>query len=197
MTLSDLRQTIAELREMEPRIAERIKISGECLEWTGARSGKLGYAVLYMGGGGKNPKTRKVSRLVWELLNGPIPEGKCVCHTCDNPGCVNPNHLWLGTLAENNRDRHIKGRTKISPEAANRYYKSLAHCKHGHPLSGDNIRIYKGTERVCRACGRNTTRKSYWKRKLHKSTEEGEKPKEKLPPYGGDPSIDDLIGGNS
>lgn len=53
-------------------------------------------------------------RYSWFLANGDIPEGKHVLHRCDNPICVNPGHLFLGTQADNNRDRNAKGRT-ISP----------------------------------------------------------------------------------
>ena len=51
-----------------------------------------------------------VHRMAWELENGPIPEGRCVLHTCDNPPCVRPDHLFLGTVADNNKDRDDKGR---------------------------------------------------------------------------------------
>lgn len=55
-------------------------------------------------------------RLAWICANGPIPDGLCVCHKCDVPNCINPDHLFLGTRADNNRDRHAKGR-----------YDSMAH----------------------------------------------------------------------
>lgn len=50
------------------------------------------------------------SRVSWYLFKGEDPGNSCVCHTCDNGMCVNPDHLWLGTIADNNRDKMEKGR---------------------------------------------------------------------------------------
>lgn len=78
---------------------------GECWVWTAATKTK-GYGKFGIGS-----ITALSHRVCWELCRGPIPEGLFVLHRCDNPPCCNPEHLFLGTLADNNRDRDSKGRT--------------------------------------------------------------------------------------
>jgi hypothetical protein len=76
----------------------------ECWEWSGGRHGK-GYGQF------GNPTT-KAHRVAWELYRGPVPDGLHVLHSCDNPPCVNPNHLFLGTNLDNVNDKVAKGRAK-------------------------------------------------------------------------------------
>jgi hypothetical protein len=82
----------------------------ECLNWLGYKN-KTGYGIKGNRINGKF-KLRFVHRLEYEAWNGPIPDGLCVLHKCDNPSCYNIHHLFLGTRKDNNDDKIAKGRGK-------------------------------------------------------------------------------------
>lgn len=77
----------------------------DCIEWAVCRD-RFGYGMRKVYG-----KVRRLHLIAFEEANGPIPEGRVVRHKWDNPSCYNPAHLELGTRAENNRDRDVRGRT--------------------------------------------------------------------------------------
>jgi hypothetical protein len=89
---------------LENRFLSYVDKSDNCWIWKGTIH-KNGYGRLHIG-----KKSCYAHRVSWYLKHGEIPIGLCVCHTCDNPLCVNPSHLWLGTIADNMHDRDKKGR---------------------------------------------------------------------------------------
>lgn len=100
---------------LKERLYSKIKvdpISG-CWEWTGAKD-KAGYGRINVGS--RKDKSRhceRAHRLSYTLSVGKIPDGMEVCHKCDNPSCINPDHLFVGTRQDNVDDRERKGRNVV------------------------------------------------------------------------------------
>lgn len=109
------------------------RLESGCLVWTGARDSS-GYGHVRMPG----RKLRSCHRLSWLLLFGYIPNGMYVCHKCDNPPCVNPSHLFLGTARDNALDRDAKGRRGRG--APRKGYRRVGFGK----LSDEDVRDIRG-----------------------------------------------------
>lgn len=86
-----------------------VKTLGGCWEWKGTKN-EYGYGIFLLPG----EKSSRAHRVMYERVNGPIPNNLVVMHICDNPSCVNPDHLRLGTKADNNKDRIEKRRGKYN-----------------------------------------------------------------------------------
>lgn len=114
----------------------KVDKTGECWVWVAGRF-VTGYGAY------RNQGAHRVS---WGLMNGPIPAGLFVLHRCDNPPCVRPDHLFLGTHTDNMHDKVAKGRASGQ---------QLTHCPEGHEYTVENTYIYPGrTARKCRTCHR-------------------------------------------
>jgi hypothetical protein len=111
-----------------------------CWLWAGRLHYK-GYGEI-----GFFSKKQKAHRVSWLLHKGEIPDGLFVCHKCDTPACVNPDHLFLGDNKDNIDDSVRKKRHASSRKT---------HCQNGHEYNEENTR-YKnnGKERACKACDR-------------------------------------------
>lgn len=94
---------------IKDRLLRKIKINDvtDCWEWQGGKN-NVGYGMIRDEHG-----MRTTHRVSYEEHKGNIPKGMCVCHSCDNPKCVNPDHLWLGTKKDNWQDMINKGRNNF------------------------------------------------------------------------------------
>lgn len=115
-----------------------------CWPWVAAKSNS-GYGRFYISKG----RMVTATRLAWMIANQKDwPEDRLACHTCDNPICVNPSHIWAGTLRENAIDSIQKGR---QPRVLKEF------CSRGHDIRGQD-RLSPSSQHRCRECVRETGR---------------------------------------
>lgn len=128
----------------------------QCWLWLGSKN-ERGYGSM-----SHNKRLRKATHLAFEIHHmRPFPIGMVARHTCDNPSCVNPQHIVPGTLRQNAQDMVERKR-----HHANR----RTHCIKGHPLSGENLIHRKNGQRGCREC--NKAHQKNYKRKVRSKSHE-------------------------
>lgn len=145
-------------KELLYRFIRKIKINNpevdqnQCWEWQGCFSGsQISYPYFRYNG-----STKRAHKFSYKYFKGEVPDGITVNHDCNNKKCVNPKHLSLMTIQENLKlrlPRKIEDRTQ---------------CKKGHPLTGDNLYLYRGRTKQCYICKKEYMRhysKTYYQQK--------------------------------
>lgn len=128
----------------------------DCIEWPGSRLAEgYGYFRTPQKDGSKGILAH---RFIYEVIHGPIPDDLVVRHTCDNPPCVNPEHLLLGTQANNVQDMMDRGRWG----AFGKFEVPLqTHCLRGHEFTDENTYLSPKGSRICKECTRIRSREYY------------------------------------
>ncbi len=116
---------------LREKFENRVKKSDGCWVWWGNVNAETGYGRLFFEG-----RIHFAHRVSYELHKGPIASGIFVCHKCDNPPCCNPDHLFLGTQADNMTDKSRKGRSRGG------VFKGSAH--HNSSLNDDQVIEIRG-----------------------------------------------------
>jgi hypothetical protein len=130
--------------EFWERLTAKVDFTPFCWLWTGAKTHD-GYGNIGVG----KYKRFAAHRITYQMFRGPIPEGLQLDHLCRVRHCVNPFHLEAVTCREN----ILRGEGVCARHARR------THCKHGHELAGDNLRVALDGERICRTCHREGNRK--------------------------------------
>lgn len=135
------------IEKVKEMLLASFDLVGDCWIWKYGKHEKErdNYGVVSI-----ENKKYKVHRLSATIFNGfDIDSGICILHTCDNPPCYNPEHLFEGSREENNSDRDKKGRHGSS---------KVTHCPQGHEYNFSNTAYRKNGGRICRACNRDGLR---------------------------------------
>ena len=141
---------------IKDRFFQKVNKTDSCWLWTGALSSR-GYGSF-----GVNGKTTAAHRYSYQIHTGQIPKGFVICHTCDTPSCVNPDHLWAGPQSENMKDMFNKNRQGTSNRRKDA-------CKKGHSFEEFEPLVYikrQGRQfgkeyRICKECKRINDSKYY------------------------------------
>jgi hypothetical protein len=127
----------------EQRFWRLVTLGDGC--WERGGSDRHGYGLISI-----HNRQQLAHRYSWELHNGPIPTGINVCHHCDNPRCVRPDHLFLGTQKDNLRDMSAKGRG---------WKQADTHCINGHEYATHGRYVDHTGKRQCRTCALDAQRR--------------------------------------
>lgn len=158
---------------LEERFWEKVEKTDTCWIWRGATNSR-GYGVIQL-----NKKAQYAHRVVLELVGTPVSTGLIVCHRCDNPPCVRPDHLFIGTVQDNSDDMKAKGRQAHPVWHAERAAKLSRSLKAFHAANPGAVprrvfcpagHLYEETgvvrdgRRRCSECDRIRNRRDYWLR---------------------------------
>ncbi len=108
-----------------------------CIQWKGYKNA-CGYGVYP-----SHRKNQLAHRVIWRILNGIIPKGLCILHRCDNPSCINPKHLFLGTQTDNMRDASKKKRFDTKGEKNGRAILTKRKVKQIKKLLKEGGKVYQ------------------------------------------------------
>ncbi len=145
--------TTMKLTEIEALAKERFwkKVSREkCWNWTASKN-SCGYGNFFYRG--RLVKSHRFSFEIW--IGRELKKSELILHKCDNPACVNPEHLFIGDMKTNTHDMIAKGRAN---------YQKKTHCVNGHELTPNNVRLHNyrgGVRKVCKECGRIHSRNNW------------------------------------
>jgi hypothetical protein len=134
---------------MPEHFRSMIEQSDGCWLWSGSKD-RDGYGTYHV-----SRVTQKAHRVSWELSFGAVPDGLCVLHKCDNPCCVRPDHLFLGTQADNVKDMNQKGRSSGNVQIPDEIVRQIKAMRASTGATFAKIGATFGISgsQACRICG--------------------------------------------